>query len=259
MVVANAGNAAGRLGRARRAARRHGAPSSTTSRSPPASSPSRDRARSTCSRPLTDVDLGRAALLRDRRGHVAGHPGAGRADRLHRRGRLRGLRRDRPTGELWDALLARARPTAGAGRPRRARHAAARGRHAALRQRARPRRRPRSRPASAGSSSSTSRRLRRPRGPREGRRRGPRRSARRPRRRGRGIARGTAIRSTPANGGPASSPAGRSRRPSASRSRWPTSRRPTPSRVPGSRSRSATRASPRGSSPAVLPEERPLT
>ena len=46
-------------------------------------------------RPLTDVDLDGAALLRDRRGVGRRDPGAGRADRLHRRGRLRGLRRDR--------------------------------------------------------------------------------------------------------------------------------------------------------------------
>ena len=39
---------------------------------------------------------GRPALLRHRRGHGRRHPGARRADRLHRRGRLRGLRGDRP-------------------------------------------------------------------------------------------------------------------------------------------------------------------
>ena len=42
--------------------------------------------------PLTDVDLGEPALLRHRRGPRRRHPGARRADRLHRRGRLRGLR-----------------------------------------------------------------------------------------------------------------------------------------------------------------------
>ena len=45
--------------------------------------------------PLTDVDLGGPALLRRRRGDRRRHPGARRADRLHRRGRVRGLRRHR--------------------------------------------------------------------------------------------------------------------------------------------------------------------
>ena len=98
------------------------------------------------------------------------------------------------------------------------------------------------------------RRLRRPRGAREGR---PRRARAAPRRARSSRAAGspaTATRSGPASGGPASSPAGRSRRRSACRSRWPTSRRPTPSRVPLSTSRSATRASRPGRRPAVLQE-----
>src|SRR5688572_15091214 len=56
-----------------------------------------------------------------------------------------------------------------------------------------------------------------------------------------------AIRSMPANGGPASSPAGRSRPHWAYRSRWPTSPRRTPRPGPHSMSRSVTRASPRAS------------
>src|SRR5688572_15300442 len=58
-----------------------------------------------------------------------------------------------------------------------------------------------------------------------------------------------ATRCTPANDGPGSSRAGRSRRRSACRSRWPTSLRPTPRPAPRSKSRSATRVCPRGSCP----------
>ena len=121
------------------------------------SSRSRVRGRAEILAPLTDVDLDGAALLRDRRGHGGRHPGPRRPDRLHRRGRLRGLRRRRPGRRaVGRAAGRRARRRAGPGRARRPRHAPARGRDAALRQRARPRRRTRSRPASAGSSSSTS-------------------------------------------------------------------------------------------------------
>ena len=43
--------------------------------------------------PLTDVDLAALRYYAIAEGTVAGHPGARRPDRLHRRGRLRGLRR----------------------------------------------------------------------------------------------------------------------------------------------------------------------
>jgi hypothetical protein len=88
--------------------------------------------------PLTDVDLARS-VLRDRRGDGRRDPGPRRPDRLHRRGRLRGVRRRPRRGELWDASRRPAGRTACADRPGRPRHAPARGRHAALRQRARPR------------------------------------------------------------------------------------------------------------------------
>ena len=108
-------------------------------------------------------------------GHVAGHPGARRPDRLHRRGRLRGVRRVRPGGRALGRALAagrrRARPRAR--RARRPRHAPARGRHAALRQRARPGDEPvRGRPGPDREARQAGR-LRRPSGPRAGR---PRRS-----------------------------------------------------------------------------------
>ena len=58
--------------------------------------------------PLTDVDLDALRYYAIAEGTVAGHPGARRADRLHGRGRLRGLRRlTARAAELWDALARR--------------------------------------------------------------------------------------------------------------------------------------------------------
>ena len=148
VVERRAGRAARRLpGGARRPLARDGARAR-----------SRARASVEILAPLTDVDLGALRYYAIAEGTVAGHPGARRPDRLHRRGRLRGVRRDEPGRRAVGRALGRraaARPAAD--RPRRPRHAPPRGRDAALRQRARPRRRTRSRPASAGSSSSTSR------------------------------------------------------------------------------------------------------
>ena len=80
-----AGRAArGLPGGPRRPLARHGA------RRDPGPARGRDRHAADRRRPR------RAPLLRDRRGHGRGDPGARRPDRLHRRGRLRGVRRDRP-------------------------------------------------------------------------------------------------------------------------------------------------------------------
>ena len=250
LVVANASNAAGRLRRPRRAARRlHGDPRRPAPRDRPRRDPGtrarRDPPAADRRRPR------RAALLRHRRGLRGRHPGARRPDRLHGRGRLRGLRRDRhgpascgtpcsPPGGPADG-----RP----GRPRRPRHAPARGRHAPLRQRARPPTRTRTTRASAAWSSSTS-----PATSSVARRSSGSRPTGPAKRlvglvvEGRGIARhGYPVPAATAR--PASSRAARSRRRSACRSRWPTSRRAMRSRVRYWTWRSATRRSPPRSSP----------
>jgi hypothetical protein len=90
--------------------------------------------------PLCDVDRRRDEVLFLRRGPGRRRPGDHRAHRLHRRGRLRAVRRRRGCR----AAVARccsnaARRSARARGARRARHAAARSRHAALRARARRR------------------------------------------------------------------------------------------------------------------------
>ena len=129
-------------------------------------------------------------------------------------------------GEPWDALLEAGRAARpGAGRPRRPRHAAARGRHAALRQRARPHDQPVRGGPRPRRQARQARRLRRPRGAREGRRDGVRRQLVGLVVRGRGIARhGYPVPSTPTGADRASvdlghdvADAGRRR------SRWPTS------------------------------------
>ena len=90
--------------------------------------------------PLTGIDLAALRYYAIAEGEVAGIPALVGSDRLHRRGRLRGLRRDRPDRRAL-GRPARGRP----GRRRRARgpggqgHAATRGRDAAVRQRARSR------------------------------------------------------------------------------------------------------------------------
>ena len=159
------------------------------------------------SAPLTDVDLGGAALLRRGRGDGRRHPGAGRPDRLHRRGRLRGLRRDgrRRCGCGTRCSRRSAAAGGGAGRARRPRHAPARGRDAALRQRARPRdepvrgrARPRRQARPSRATSSAARRSRR--SPRDGPAAAPGR-ARSSRAAG---SPATATRSGPASGGPGS-------------------------------------------------------
>ena len=91
----------------------------------------------------------RAALLRDRRGPGRGDRGTRGPNRLHGRGRVRGLRRER-AGRRAVGCPARGRPAGRdrPGRPRRPRHPEARGGHAALRQRPRSDRRTRTRPGS---------------------------------------------------------------------------------------------------------------
>ena len=75
LVVANAGNAADRVGRAGRAARRRSPPSSTTGRSRPACSRSRVRAAVDVLAPLTDVDLAALRYYAAAEGTVAGIAG----------------------------------------------------------------------------------------------------------------------------------------------------------------------------------------
>ena len=224
LVVANAGNAIVVSDELADAARAAGGPCSTTGRWRLARrhpGPTRRRG----PRPADRRRSRRAALLRDRRGQRRGHPGARRAHRLHGRGRVRGVRRLGPGPEIWDALLeARGGRRRDRLRPGRARHAAPRGGDAALRQRARRDDEPvRGRPWS-GRQAGEAGRLRRARGADARRRRRVRQAARRPRGRRAGGSRAMATRSMPASAGPASSPAARSRRPWASRSRWPTSR-----------------------------------
>ena len=152
MVVANAGNA--QVVRDALAERLDGVPGGPRrpSRWPPALVAVQGPRSVEILRPLTDVDLGALRYYAIAEGAVAGDPGARRPDRLHGRGRLRGVRRVGRAGEVWDALLDAGRAARHrAGRPGRPRHAAPRGRDAALRQRARPRAPTRSRPAWAGS------------------------------------------------------------------------------------------------------------
>ncbi len=114
----------------------------------------RGRARRASSRASTPLDARRrCARFRFASGEVAGVPALVVAHRLHRRGRLRALRRRRATPRRCGRRSSTAGRADGAraGRPRRARHAAAGGGAAALRPRARRRRPRRSRPGSAGS------------------------------------------------------------------------------------------------------------
>ena len=190
LVVANASNAPARQRPARRAERRlPGDPRRPLAGDGAGRGPGSAVARRS-SAPLTDVDLGALRYYAIAEGRVAG------IDALVARTGYTGedgfevFVENARAGELWDALL-EAGQAAGprAGRARRSRHAAARGRDAALRQRSRRRPSTRTTPDSAGSSSWPSRRLRRPRRPRTGRRRRPAPPARRADVRGRGIAR----------------------------------------------------------------------
>ena len=99
----------------------------------------------------------RPALLRDRRGDGRrASPPSSPGPATPARTASRSSSRTTDAVELWDALMAAGRARrADAGRARRPRHAPARGRDAALRQRARRDRPTRTRPVSAGSSSST--------------------------------------------------------------------------------------------------------
>ena len=109
-----------------------------------------------------------------------------------------------------------------------------------------------------GREARQARRLRRPGRARAGRRRRARRSASSGSSSTGAASPATATRSTPATGGPASSPAAPSRRPSACRSRWPTSRPADaePGTMVDVEIRDA--AGPRrGRRPAVLPAARP--
>ena len=166
--------------------------------------------------PLTDVDLAALQYYAIAEGTSPG-PGARRAHRLHRRGRLRAVRRERTRPPSSGTRCCRRGRRALPVRPRRARHAPARGRacrstatsstrHQPVRGRPRPRRQARE----AG-------RLRRPGGARAGRPDGPRKRSSASRSR-RGIAR-HGYRSTSAIARRASSRAAPSRRRSASRSR----------------------------------------
>ena len=201
--------------------------------------------------PLTDVDLGGAALLRDRRGRPS--PGSRPSSRgpatPARTGSRSSSTRPRPS-ELWDVLLDAVR--AAGGRP------IGLGARDTLRLEAgmplygneldrdtNPYEAGLGRVVKLDKAGDFVGRAALEKVARDG----PGPPARRPRSSRAAGSPATATRSGPASGGPASSPAGRSRRRSASRSRWPTSRRPTPSRVPLSTSRSATRASRPGSSP----------
>ena len=149
LVVANAGNAADRVGRAGRAARRRpGDPRRPVAGHRSAGGPGPGRGRGP--RPADRRRPVGPPLLRGDRGDGRRHPGSRRPDRLHRRGRLRGLRRHRPDrGALGRPAAGRPGGRRWPDRARGARHAPARGGHAALRQRARPRHEPvrgRSRP-----------------------------------------------------------------------------------------------------------------
>ena len=232
LVVANAGNApvvSDAL--AERLARLRGGPRRSLAGDRPAGGPGPARGRGP--RAADRRRPGRPPLLRRRRGDGRRDRRAswrGPATPARTASRSSSTRRGPP--ELWDALLDAVRAARrAADRPRRARHAPPRGRHAALRQRARPDDEPvRGRPR-PGRQARQARRLRRPGRAREGRPRrtrpplvgsdrgGPR--DRPPRLSG--LRRGSAD--------AASSPAGRSRRRSASRSRWPTSHPAT--REPG--------------------------
>ena len=149
-------------GRGRRAAERAwpaATPSSSTRRSRPRWWRSRGRRRPAILGRLTDCASGPiCATTRAAEARVAGDPALRGAHRLHRRGRLRAVRAPGTTRRRCGRRSLEAGAGAGpaAVRPRRARHAAPGGGHAALRQRARPRARRPSRPASAGPSSSTS-------------------------------------------------------------------------------------------------------
>ena len=168
----------------------------------------------------------------------------GGAHRLHRRGRLRALLRRPPRAPpVGCADGGGRRPRAATLRPRQPRHAAPRGRDAALRQRAGSIGQPvRGQPRAGGQDGEG--RVRRPQRPRRraadrsaapaggagDARRGDR-AARLPGSRGRGAR-------------SAWSPAARSRRPSASGSRWPTCPPPTPPSVARSRWSCATAHTP---------------
>ena len=154
------------------------------------------------------------------------------------------------TGELWDVLLEAGRPhglvPVGSRRPR---HAPPRGRHAALRQRARPdddalRRRPR-----PGRQARQAGRLRRSRRAREGRPRRDRRAGSSASSFGSAGSPATATRSTSASDAPGVVTSGtQSPTLGRARSRWPTSHPAMPNPVRCWMSRSAGRASPPRSS-----------
>ena len=213
LVVANAGNAADRVGRPRRAPRGLQGASSTTDRWRPACSPSRARGRSRSSRPLTDVDLAGLRYYAVAEGTVAGIPAlVARTGYTGEDGFEVFVDTGRDRGALGRAARGGPARRRAAGRARRPRHAPAGGRDAALRQRARPRHEPvRGRPR-AGRQARQGRRLRRPRGrsrrsPATGRRGGWSGSSSRA-----AGSRATAIRSGRASGAPASSRAAPSRR-----------------------------------------------
>ena len=85
--------------------------------------------------PHTDIDLAGLRYYAMADGSVAGIPAQVATDRLHGRGRLRGLRRDRSgRGAVGRAAGRGPRRRRRAGRPGRSRYPAAGGRHAALRQ-----------------------------------------------------------------------------------------------------------------------------
>ena len=113
LVVANAGNAADRLGRAGGAARAGSRPSSTTGRWRPACWRSRARAPREVLAPLTDVDLAAPALLRRRRGTVAGIPALVARTGYTGEDGFEVFVDTGRTAELWEALLEAVRRAGG--------------------------------------------------------------------------------------------------------------------------------------------------
>ena len=130
--------------------------------------------------PHTDVDLAALRYYAIAEGAVAGIPAqVGRTGYTGEDGFEVFVETSR-VGELWDVLLDAVRGADGrAGRPGCARHPAAGGRHAALRQRARSRDEPVRGRAGPGREARQAGRFRRPRRPRAGRRRRPQEAPRR--------------------------------------------------------------------------------